>query len=212
MAAGRIDHVVLAVKDLDDAARRLLAEFGLGAVFGGHHVGWGTGNLIVPLGSSYLELLGVVDEKDAAQSVLGRHLLSRTEDRDRLLAWCVAVDPFDEAVTRLGLTTSEGSPVRPDGTTLRWRTAGLEQAMDDPSRPFFISWMIPESLHPGRMSVYHPAAPRGLAWVEVSGDERKIRHWLGPDLDALPVRVRHGAPTLVAVGIATPSGGEIVLR
>lgn len=212
MAAARIDHVILAVRDLDDAAHRLLGEFGLGAAFGGHHVGWGTGNLIVPLGASYVELLGVVDEEEAGRSVLGRHVLSRTEERDCLMAWCVAVDPFDEAVARLGLTPSEGSRVRPDGTILQWRMAGQEQAMADPSRPFFISWLVPESLHPGRMSVYHPAAPRGLAWVEVTGDERKVRHWLGPDLDALPVRLRQGEPALVAAGIATPSGGEIVLR
>ena len=212
MAAARIDHVILAVRDLDDAARRLLGEFGLGAVFGGYHVGWGTGNLIVPLGASYVELLGVVDEEEAARSVLGRHVLSRTQERDRLLAWCVSVDPFDEAVNRLGLSPSEGSRVRPDGTTLRWRMAGMEQAMADPSRPFFISWLVPESLHPGRMSVYHPAAPRGVAWVEVSGDERQVRHWLGPDLDTVPVRILHGEPDLVAAGIATPSGGEIILR
>ena len=70
MHAARIDHVVLGVRDLDGAARRLLEDFGLASVFGGHHVGWGTGNLIVPLGLNYVELLGVVDEKQATQSVL----------------------------------------------------------------------------------------------------------------------------------------------
>jgi glyoxalase-like protein len=212
VSAARIDHVVLGVRDLDGAARRLLADFGLGSVFGGHHVGWGTGNVIVPLGSNYVELLGVVDEKQATQSALGRHLLSTVEEGDRLIGWCVAVDPFDEAVDRLGLTASEGSRVRPDGTTLRWRSAGLPEAMADPSRPFFISWLVPPALHPGRTTVYHPAAPRGLAWVEVNGDEEAIRRRLGPGGEALPVRVLPGSPALVAAGIATASGNDIVLR
>jgi glyoxalase-like protein len=212
VSAARIDHVVLGVRDLDGAARRLLADFGLGSVFGGHHVGWGTGNVIVPLGSNYVELLGVVDEKQATQSELGRHLLSTVEGGDRLIGWCVAVDPFDESVDRLGLTASEGSRVRPDGTTLRWRSAGLPEAMADPSRPFFISWLVGPALHPGRATVHHPAAPRGLAWVEVNGDEDAIRRRLGPGGEALPVRILPGSPALVAAGIATASGHDIVLR
>lgn len=210
--AARIDHVVLGVRDLDEAARRLLTDLGLGSVFGGHHVGWGTGNLIVPLGSSYVELLGVVDEEQARHSLLGRRVLSTVEDGDRLLGWCVAVDPFDQVVDRLGLEASEGSRVRPDGTTLQWRTAGLEEAMADPSRPFFITWLVPEALHPGRTTVFHPAAPRGLAWVEVRGDEPAIRSWLGPEADTLPVRVLPGPPALTAAGISTASGDDIVLR
>jgi hypothetical protein len=212
VSAARIDHVVLGVRDLDGAARRLLDEFGLASVFGGHHVGWGTGNLIVPLGSNYVELLGVVDEEQATQSLLGRHLLSTVDEGDRLIGWCVAVDPFDETVDRLGLTASEGSRVRPDGTTLRWQSAGLAEAMADPSRPFFISWLVPPAMHPGRTSVYHPAAPKGLAWVEVNGDEAAIRRWLGQGGEELPVRVLPGSPALVGAGIATASGKEIVLR
>ncbi len=203
---------MLGVRDLDVAARRLLADFGLGSVVGGHHVGWGTGNRIVPLGSNYVELLGVVDEEQATQSELGRHLLSTVEEGDRLIGWCVAVDPFDEAIDRLGLTASEGSRVRPDGTTLRWRSAGLPEAMADPSRPFFISWLVPPALHPGRTTMFHPASPRGLAWVEVNGDEDAIRRRLGPGGEALPLRVLPGSPALVAAGIATASGDDIVLR
>jgi len=208
----RIDHVVVGVRSLDEAARKMLGDFGLGSVQGGRHVGWGTGNLIVPLGPNYVELLGVVDEQQATQSFLGRHLLSTVAEGDRLLGWCVAVDPFDEVVDRLGLTASEASRVRPDGTTLRWRSAGLEEAMADPSCPFFISWLVPEALHPGRMSASHRLEPRGLAWVEVQGDEPAVRRWLGPEGEHLPVRVRPGPPALVAAGIATASGDELVLR
>jgi hypothetical protein len=94
---------------------------------------------------------------------------------------------------------------------LRWRSAGLEQAMADPSRPFFITWLVPDGEHPGRESVRHAADPGDLAWVEVRGDRVGLDAWLGPGGRALPVRLRPGPPALLAAGIASPSG-DIVLR
>jgi len=207
----RLDHIVLGVQDLEVAARRMLDQFGLDSVVGGAHVGWGTANRIVPLGSTYVELLAVADVEQASRSFLGRHVLSAVREGDRLLGWCVSVDDVDQVATRLALEPSEGSRARPDGTILRWRGAGLEEAMGDPSRPFFISWLVPESLHPGRTRVRHRVAPGDLAWVEVAGDGEALRAWLGPQGRSLPVRVGAGPPGLVAVGIASASG-ELVLR
>jgi catechol 2,3-dioxygenase-like lactoylglutathione lyase family enzyme len=210
--AARIDHVVLGVRNQEAAARRLRSEFGLASVAGGRHEAWGTGNLIVPLGSSYVEILGVVEPEKAAGSVLGCRLLSSIEDGDRLMGWCVAVEDIDQAAGRLGLAPAEGSRVRPDGATLRWRSVGMEEALADPSRPFFISWLVPDDLHPGRTPVAHSTAPTGLAWVEVTGTASSIRAWLGPEGRGLPVRIRTGTPSLVAAGISTASGAEIVVR
>src|SRR4029079_13118848 len=44
----RIDHVVLAVRDLDASAERLWGEHGLRFVAGGRHARWGTANMIAP--------------------------------------------------------------------------------------------------------------------------------------------------------------------
>lgn len=60
----RFDHVQVMVEDFDRAARELLRELGL-AARGGSHPGRGTANMIVPLGESYLELITVVDPKEA---------------------------------------------------------------------------------------------------------------------------------------------------
>ncbi len=46
----RLDHVVFAVPDLDEAAVRFRGEFGLDSTEGGRHERWGTANRIVPLG------------------------------------------------------------------------------------------------------------------------------------------------------------------
>ena len=76
----QIDHVLIAVADLADVAREIEARYGLASVEGGRHPGWGTANRIVPLGETYLELIAVVDEAEAAREPvwkLGRPCASR---------------------------------------------------------------------------------------------------------------------------------------
>ena len=68
--------MVLGVADLDAAASRLEQAFGLTALPGGRHPGWGTANRIVPLGSCYLELVTVVDAAEAGASDFGRWVLA----------------------------------------------------------------------------------------------------------------------------------------
>jgi hypothetical protein len=203
------DHAIYAVRDFEAAAGRLWDQFGLAAVPGGRHAGWGTGNWIVPLGPSYIELIGIVDPVEASQGLLGPHVTSVLRDGERFIGWVVRPDRFDEAVARLGLVPSEGSRARSDGTIVRWRTADPAVTMADPSRPFFIEWLVPPELHPGRMQAAHRVEPQGISWVDVQGDEPAVRSWLGDD--SLPVRVTPGPPALVAVGIQT-ANGEIVLR
>jgi hypothetical protein len=203
-----IDHAIYAVRDFHSAATRLWDEFGLRAVPGGRHEGWGTANWILPLGPSYVELIGVGNEEDASKSFLGQHLLGVLREGERFIGWCVRPDSFDDAVERAGLEVGEGSRVRPDGSILRWRSAGIEVTMEDPSLPFFIEWQVPPELHPGRMEGAHRVQPQGISWIEVRGDESALRSWLGDE--EVPVRVTAGPPALVAVGIAT-SDGEVVL-
>jgi len=205
----RIDHVLIAVADFGEAARRFRDDHGLTAVEGGRHTGWGTANWIVPLGEGYLELVGVVDESLAATNPFGRRALEALADGGGLFAWCVRPADLDATAERLGLQVSAGSRVRPNGAMVAWRTAGLEVALADASRPFFLAWDISPQDHPGRMRADHATRPRGIAWVEVEGDEAAVHRWVGDD--DLPVRVQPGPAALLGVGIAS-DGGEIVLR
>jgi hypothetical protein len=203
------DHAIYAVRDFEAAARRLWDDHGLAAVPGGRHAAWGTANWIVPLGPSYLELIGVENEEDASRSFLGQHLIEVLREGERFIGWVVRPDLFDEAVERAGLDAAEGSRVRPDGSLVRWRSAGVEVAMQEPSLPFFIDWLVPDELHPGRMQAEHRVQPRGISWVEVRGDESAVRSWLGDE--SLPVRVTPGPPAFLGVGIDTDHG-ELVVR
>src|SRR6266545_4977344 len=105
----RIDHVVLAVRDLDAAGTRILNEVGLGSLPGGRHPGWGTGNRIVPLGHEYVELLAVLDPIEAESSHVGRWISKVSRSGDRFAAWCVSTDEIEEVAERLGLAVATGS-------------------------------------------------------------------------------------------------------
>jgi hypothetical protein len=205
----QIDHVVYGVRDLEAAASRIEEEFGLGSVSGGRHPGWGTGNRIVPLGPNYVELLAAVDRGEAERSELGQSLIAAVANGDRFLGWCVSTDDIDAVAARLDLPVTAGTRERPDGNVLRWRSAGLERALAEPSLPFFITWDVPADLHPGRMGADHVARPQGIDWLEIGGDALRLNEWL--DGSELPVRVIGGPPGVLAVGIAAQPD-EIVLR
>lgn len=208
MTGMRIDHVVLGVGDLEAAAARLTRDSGLASVVGGRHPGWGTGNRIVPLGGTYIELLGIVDAEEAKANPVGRAVASSVAHGDRWQCWCVATDDLDAVAERLGISIDAASRVRPDGTTLRWRSAGFLFALENPSLPFFISWEVPPDLHPGAAAAAHRVDPQGISWVEIGEDDR-LNGWLGGA--GLPIRPVEGTTGPIAVGVTTATG-EIVVR
>jgi hypothetical protein len=207
----RIDHVVLAVRDLDVSAERLWDVHGLRFVAGGRHPRWGTANMIAPLGNNYVELLGVVDEDVGSKTMLGKKLMELSADGDHWFSVCLTDDDIDATAARLGLPVQPGARTRPDGMEVWWRSAGIEDRGDDLWLPFFISWNVPPELHPGAAPAEHGVDAEGIAWAEVGGDEARLRDWLG-GADA-PIRVVDDADRRVrAVGISLHDGSEIVVR
>ena len=185
----RIDHVIWATADLDAAAERLERSHGLRAAGGGRHDGMGTHNRIVPLGGGYLELLAVADAEEAAGSALGRAVTGRLASvGEGLMGWAVAVEDVTTVAARLG---SELVTITRQGFT--GRLTGVAEAMAEPGLPFFVE-RGRDVADPGE-----GGDAGGITWVEVAGDAARLEAWLGGA--ALPLRVRAGAPALVAVGI-----------
>lgn len=205
----RIDHIVLAVRDLDAAGTRILNDVGLGSLPGGRHPGWGTENRVVPLGDEYLELLAVADPVEAESSHVGMWVSNASRSGDHLVAWCVSTDEIEGVAERLGLAVTQGSRSLPDGRSLTWRSAAFDLVAEHPDLPFFISWDGPLDLHPGRARAEHRVEPNGLAWIEVASDHGRLHGWLGGE--DVAVRVVGGEPGVRAIGIST-ARGEIVLR
>ena len=205
----RLDHVVYAVPDLDEAAVRFREEYGLDSAEGGRHDRWGTANMIVPLGDQYVELVAAVDETAAARTGFGRGVLQLASGGGGWFTMAAVAEDLDAVAGRLGLEIGSGSRTRPDGKVLRWRSAGL----DDPRRelwmPFFLAWDVPAELYPGRARAGHGVRAQGIAWVEAAGDAERLREWLGGE--ELPIRVIEGEPGLLRVGVATPDR-EIVIE
>jgi hypothetical protein len=199
----QLDHIILAVRDLDVAAGSLEREHGLTSYFGGTHPHWGTANRIVPLGTSYLELLAVVDDRTAAASDVGRWVADGASVHGAPIGWAVRPDDFDATAQRLGLTAHTGSRTRPDGVVVRWRMAGIEHAFREPQLPFFIEWTDVAT---------YPGAAQGLdvhiESVELEGSAAKLDTWLGEH--ALSLDIRPGRAGVRRV-VLTYHGAEVVL-
>jgi hypothetical protein len=195
-----LDHVLIAVADLSSAARKMEKRYGLASVEGGRHAGWGTANRIVPLGETYLELITVVDEGEAATSTFGRWVAAGIGSAPgRPLGWVVRTNRIDEVAQRLGLPVSAGSRPGRDGRTLRWRLAGVEEASAKPALPFFVEWGEGTPL-PGRTPAVHLAGEVRVERVELGGDRARVSEWLGAD--RLPIAVTAGRPAVTAIVLA----------
>ena len=198
-----LDHVLIAVTDLDAAARDFESRHRLASIDGGRHPDFGTANRIIPLGSSYLELVAVVDPGAAAASSFGWWVDRGATDEGTLIGWAVRTGALVEVANRIELPIRSGSRVTPSGAELRWRSAGIDEAIAEPCLPFFIEWGdgVP---YPGAVDT-----PRAsIARLVLEGNPDRVAGWLGDH--TLPIRVHDGSAAVAAVVLSTPSG-EVIL-
>jgi hypothetical protein len=195
-----LDHVLIAAADLDAVGREFEAHYDVSTVAGGRHPGWGTANRIVPLGDTYLELVAAVDTAEAAGSPFGRWVAAAPSGRP--LGWAVRTQKLDVIAGRLGLPVTTGSRRREDGQVLRWRLAGMEQAVAHPALPFFIEWGDGTPL-PGRTEADHRDGPLRIDQVQLTGDADRLENWLGAH--RLPITVQAGAPAVTGIVLAGAS-------
>ena len=186
-----IDHIVLCVEDLDEAAGEIKGTLDLDSQAGGRHSGHGTANRIVPLGPSYLELVAVVDPEEAASSPFGEWVASRAARGLEAHAVCLRTEDMDTVCGRLGLDPVEMSRTKPDGTELRWQLAGLQEMISQ-GLPFYIQWEIDPSDHPGRSGMAEEASVE----VTLTGDPQLLTTWTA---GSEGISVKTGQPGIEAV-------------
>ena len=137
-----MDHLVIAVRDLDDAARELEERVGLAATGGGRHPSLGTQNRLAWLGDTYVELIAIEDRGVAEGSWLGVPTIAALERGGGLATWAIATDSIDAdvaALREIGARYGDATPGmrgRPDGAVVRWRLA-IGGALG-PVEPFLI--------------------------------------------------------------------------
>ena len=146
-----IDHVVLAISDLDRGIEQLGELCGVMPVRGGEHGHTGTENALLSMGpGAYIEVLA---PQDGAQLPPELQPL-RTVANLTPVSWAVATrnaDLLSQMLRAHGYTVSEpqaGSRETTEGSVIRWRTFQLTGQKIE-GAPFFIEWAA---------GIPHPAA------------------------------------------------------
>jgi hypothetical protein len=202
-----LSQVIYGVQDLDVATRQIESR-GFTVIDGGHHPGLGTANRIVPLGDAYFEILGIVDRQEALRNPFGSALFQQIQQGNRLVRWSLRTNTIEEVARERGLSPENRSRLRPDGTLLTWKAAGLSLSLVEGWLPFFMQWDDPTH-YPGSLQALHAVQPQGIAWLEITPkDPLWLQHWLGTA--RIPLRLVDGPPGVHRVGLST-SRGIVVL-
>ncbi|HEY0781359.1 MAG TPA: VOC family protein [Thermoanaerobaculia bacterium] len=201
-----IDHVILAIDDLQRGIEGFARATGVRPEFGGEHPGRGTANALVSLGQGrYLEILapaspaGQPAKLDASWGDAFRHKALTP------VGWALHSRDLARTVTQVrkaGIAIGDpqpGSRKRPDGATLTWKTATLEGPQLD-LHPFFIEWTA-GTAHPST------TAPAGCELVRVAitapepANLKKLLQTVGVE-----VEVQQGAKAAMAFTLRCAKG------
>ncbi len=201
-----LSQVIYGVQDLDVATKQIESQ-GFTVIDGGFHSGLGTANRIVPLGDAYFEILGIVNRQEALRNPFGAALFHQIQQGNRLVRWSLRTDNISEVASARGLTPENRSRLRPDGTLLTWKAAGLSLSLAEGWLPFFMQWDDPAH-YPGSLPVHHAVQFHGIAWLEITPrDPLQLQQWLGTA--QIPLRFIDGTPGIHRVGFFTSR--EIVI-
>jgi hypothetical protein len=120
-----VDHLVFAAPSLEEGVRFIERTLGVTATPGGQHLGMGTRNALVSLGSDvYLEIIG--PDPDQPEPARARPFGIDDLSGPRLVTWAARTTDLAtmvEAAGKAGMDLGEimeMSRQRPDGTLLRW--------------------------------------------------------------------------------------------
>jgi catechol 2,3-dioxygenase-like lactoylglutathione lyase family enzyme len=188
-----LDHSVIVVRDLASAVRDYTA-LGFTVTPGGTHADGLTHNALIPFADgSYFELLAFTDPGRAT----GHPWWHRLAEGEGLEDYALASDDLAgdvAACRRRGLAIGdpmEGGRERPDGRTLRWRTARFVQPQPDRALPFLIEDVTPRDWR----------VPDGAA-------AQHAQHVGGIQRIAIAVRDVAAATARCAALLGTPLAGE----
>jgi catechol 2,3-dioxygenase-like lactoylglutathione lyase family enzyme len=95
-----IDHILVAVEDLDKAVKDYSLVFGFGPTWQGSHPSQGTKNALFPLGNMYLELIGKEYEGPLGEFI-GEHLKKNGES---VFGLALETDDIEKAKKKLSLS------------------------------------------------------------------------------------------------------------
>lgn len=199
----KLDHVMLAVRDMDDAIRRYQA-LGFNVRRGGRHPGRGTENAVMRFGWEYLELIAVHDAAERAR--LGAEGAGLTDFLQRRVGGPVdpvfstdALNALIERFRKAGVEVTGPVPlqrVRPDGVVVANRCAQPGGRMSTRQLyPGFIQWdrQDPERMT-GEWAGTHDIGAVGVAGISIAVADlmratqayRDLLGWMAQDEELVP--------------------------
>lgn len=164
-----IDHVVIAVRDLERATADFTAA-GFTVAPGGEHTSGDTHNALVPFGDgSYFELIAWQRPDEPLDTAWWR----RFQAGEGLIDFALRTDDLDAEVARLrayGLNVPDpeaGGRTRPDGQRVEWRNLHFGEGTA-PSLPFYCHSTNDRSLRvAGGEAAIHPNRVTGIAGLTI---------------------------------------------
>ena len=200
----RVDHFMYAVPSLELGMAWAKDTFGIEAAYGGEHIGLGTRNALMSLGSAYLEIIAP-DPGQPQEGTFGGALATLSDGG--LVTWCAEDELTGVATNLSSLGVSTSGPNRTkrqtaEGDVLEWELLFPLKSPFGSCMPFFIDWLDcanPKDTNPlagefQSLSVSNPDAT----------NLQKILTSIGLDLP-----VNSGEPSL-SVSIAGQNG-EVIL-
>jgi len=167
----RLDHVVIAVPDLD-AAMRDYAALGFDVRAGGGHSGRGTHNALIEFGAGYLELLSVQDPARATAPSQAALAAFTREQGGGLIGYALGTTDIEATAAQLereGLAADGPfamSRMRTDGREIGWRLLVPGGLSWQRPWPFFIQWDEAAD-RPGRAAGEHANGVQGVREIAV---------------------------------------------
>jgi len=175
----RLDHVsyVASHDQISDVVNRIGSQIGTAFVDGGIHPKFGTRNFTAPLlNGQYIEVVCPMDHPATDVTPFGKLVKQKAEDGGGWLTWVVRTEKINEVELRLDRQAIEGYRRTPNGTELKWKQIGILTTLTQPSKPFFVEWLVSE--HPSKTS-----EPNTRITKIIFNDEKsEINDWLGVDV------------------------------
>ena len=171
----RLDHVVIAVRNLDEAAKTY-RSFGFNLTPRGLHEGKGTGNHCIMFPNTYVELLGVVDAS-GAEGRLAQRVKARGEGGIAIAYGADDADKTCAALRAAGIDAEDPNdlsrPLDLDGKRemVRFRNVNMPGLKLPETMQFVCTHATPELTRARREWQLHPSGATGVTKIIVAHDK-----------------------------------------
>ncbi len=192
-----IDHLVYATPDVDKTVIDLARRLGVEAAAGGRHLGYGTRNALLSLGTSYLEIIG--PDEGQHRPAAGYWYGIENIVKARLVTWTARVERIERVAAHAhgaGYNPGDVHQVfreTPEGERLSWRLT-MPTGAGDGLVPNLIEWdkgcphpatTAPPGVELLQLRGYHPVPESILPMLRTLGIDLEVRIADTPKLVAI---------------------------